>query len=862
MQGIRNIGRIFARDVKRLLHAPAALIVVAALLVLPSLYTWFNVKGFWDPYSNTANLTVCVVNEDRGVTDETLGMLDLGSQVVDRLHENDRLGWVFTDRTSALEAVNAGKAYAAFVIPETFSADLVALIGGGDVRPTLEYYVNEKVSPVAPKITDVGATTLDTTINDAFVSAVTAVVAQRLEENANEVQADLSQARDSALSDLGKAIEGIGDAQASLDNLTASMATAMQRIDEAKLLLSSANQQIESVSSGLAETAALTEQLNTELMRFSLAAGTALDDASLQLGKAIAQTDYAVKQTASSISSARGSVDAALSQGDVAAQHARNAAQALRDVAEALPEESDPTPLLELASSLEAEAAQAEQVVSDLRALSDSLDATGRAVLDTASAANGRAQDALGRADEYRKQLSEETIPAVSRGIAQITVAAGSISAAVASQSVLIGQADVVLDQLKSTLSLSQDALAQTGSVLGGLADDMALMRNDVASLQGAEAIARAFRLNQLDVSKVADFMMSPTVVKAEKFYVLDNYGSAMAPLFMNLTLWIGVFMLMVIMRLEVDDKGIRQTTASQRYIARGLLLAVLAAIQAVVCCTGCLILGIQCASMPLLFLTAVTASLAYLSIQYALSTILQHVGKALCIILVFVQIPGASGLYPIEMTPAFFRAVYPFFPFTYGINAMREAIFGFYEGIWASNIAMLIVFLVGFTALGALVRPYFANLNRLFAKQIEASDIVNIESAELPERHYRISQILRVLADREEYRVEMQQRADRFMQLYPRLKAWAAVLGIAVPAVATPVLAVSQATKAAMLALWLGWLVVIVLFLVGIEYMKDALERRLSLDALTDAQVQALYLRKGRRSGTDSDALDEGDAQ
>ena len=114
---------------------------------------------------------------------------------------------------------------------------------------------------------------------------------------------------------------------------------------------------------------------------------------------------------------------------------------------------------------------------------------------------------------------------------------------------------------------------------------------------------------------------------------------------------------------------------------------------------------------------------------------------------------------------------------------------------------------------------------------------------------------MIRVLADREEYRQEMQQSTARFMQLYPRLKMWAIVAGIAVPAIATIVLAVSQATKAAMLALWLAWLVVIVLFLIGIEYMKDSLERRLSLDALSDTQVQALYTGRKHRQGDGGEA-------
>ena len=55
---MRNVFRVFWRDVKRIAKVPQAWLVVLFLIVLPSLYTWFNVLGFWDPYENTRKLPV------------------------------------------------------------------------------------------------------------------------------------------------------------------------------------------------------------------------------------------------------------------------------------------------------------------------------------------------------------------------------------------------------------------------------------------------------------------------------------------------------------------------------------------------------------------------------------------------------------------------------------------------------------------------------------------------------------------------------------------------------------------------------------------------------------------------------------
>ena len=122
--------------------------------------------------------------------------------------------------------------------------------------------------------------------------------------------------------------------------------------------------------------------------------------------------------------------------------------------------------------------------------------------------------------------------------------------------------------------------------------------------------------------------------------------------------------MLLVIMKQEVDAEGIPGLTLAQRYLGRFLLLASMAVLQALICCAGVLAIGVQAVNAPALFFAAAVTSLSYLSIIYALSVTLQHIGKGICVVLVFAQIPGATGLYPIEMTSGFFQAIYPFFPF------------------------------------------------------------------------------------------------------------------------------------------------------------------------------------------------------
>lgn len=845
-----NILRVFVRDAKRIAKVPAAWLVVLFLVVLPSLYTWFNVLGFWNPYENTGNLRICVVNEDQGARDDTLGDLNLGDQIVDQLKSDHQLGWDFVDRDQAMSAVESGEAYAAFIVPQDFSSDMATILTGDFTAPTLEYYVNEKIGPVAPKITDTGATTLDTTVNDAFVSTASEAVASGVNEWLGDAESSLDDAGADASSSLDEAARDVENARSALEELSSSAKEASAKTDDVKATLGDAKAQALLLASIFGDVSALTGDASSGIVGFSTSMSGALDQGSMLLSRSSSQANVAIGRTSSGIVAAQGDVDAAISRANTVVDENAKMVESLRQIAGSLPDGSAKETLEGAAASLQETGDRAQQTLDGLSTLSQDVASSAASISGASGAIDSAIQDAVSSADGYRSTLSNDTVPALSSGLGRVGTAANGLASAVSSQLVLIDQTSSALDELKSTLDLSADALSQTDDLLAGLQKDFESAATDIKALASSSALQELFG-GKIDADKVADFMMSPTTVTTEKLYPVNAYGSAMAPLFINLTLWIGAFMLMVIMRKEVDGEGVAGIKPWQRYLGRWLLLALMATLQAVVCVAGCLAIGVQTVNAPLFFLTAIGASLAYLSIQYALSSTFQHVGMGLCVILVFVQIPAATGLYPIEMTTSFFQAVYPVFPFTYGIGAIREVIAGFYDGAWAHDMGVLAVFFAGFMALGLAARPHFANLNRLFAHQLEESDLINSEAVQLPEKRYRITQLVRVLSDRDEYRHAIAARAVRFMRMYPRLKLGALVFGVAVPIAAMVLLAVTQAEKVAMLSVLLVWFVLVTGFLIVVEYVRDSLNRQVALESMSDDAVLSLYAERNNVEAT-----------
>ena len=137
-------------------------------MILPSLYAWVNIGAYEDPYKYTSGLNVAVASNDKGAYNELAGEINVGEKLISSLKENDSLGWVFTNEKEAIRSVRSGDSYAAIIIPESFSEDLLSITTGELKQPVLEYYSNEKKNAMAPLIMNAGANTLKNQVNQLF----------------------------------------------------------------------------------------------------------------------------------------------------------------------------------------------------------------------------------------------------------------------------------------------------------------------------------------------------------------------------------------------------------------------------------------------------------------------------------------------------------------------------------------------------------------------------------------------------------------------------------------------------------------------------------------------------------------------
>lgn len=128
-------------------------IVLVALILIPSIYTVVFLGSMWDPYGNSGDLPVAVVNKDKAV-EYNDKKLDVGDQLVKKLKDNDSLDFHFVNSKEANKGLKDGDYYMVITIPSNFSKNATTLLDKNPKKMVLNYTTNPGTNYVASKMDD------------------------------------------------------------------------------------------------------------------------------------------------------------------------------------------------------------------------------------------------------------------------------------------------------------------------------------------------------------------------------------------------------------------------------------------------------------------------------------------------------------------------------------------------------------------------------------------------------------------------------------------------------------------------------------------------------------------------------------
>ena len=726
---MKNIFLIFKNDVMKIHKNVIAMIVIMGITVIPTLYAWFNISASWDPYGNTGELKLAVASDDEGYTGELIAVkINMGDQILSSLHKNKQFNWVFTDSKTAQKGVKSGKYYAAIVIPKDFSQKMMSVFSSNTEHPDLTYYQNEKENAIAPIITGKGATAVQKQINETFIETIaqTALDAFQIVSSAAQEAGDDSMV-DHLIDNLNQMGTDLGSAAGTVQSLS-------DMTDSAITMLNTTTEFLQESGSGTKSSVSSLE--NSDLSSLtSLVSGTT---------KTISD---ALTQNASFYTAVSDAVDKALDSYNSDAQAASNALTSVSSrvqtvideytkLSDALTAIANEHPELTILNDAVTSINQKIQLAIDRQtAIRDKINAAAEALpAATANASELKSEldtliaQATSSVTEVKTTYENNVKGNLDSLSANLDSTTGSISSmlgdldkSIQNIAGVTGSASDGLTGLQKTLSNSAELLNEASGKLTSLAATL--------SSEDSKDLSAVTNLLSEDPETIASFLSSPVKLDEKKIYPIENYGSAMAPFYSTLAIWVGAVVMAAMLKVTVADstkKKLFHPKEHQLYIGRILLLIIIGFMQSALICLGDLFfLGIQCKHPVMFVLTGMFTSFVYVNLIYALTVSFGDIGKAVAVVLMVMQVAGSGGTFPIQCAPKFFQVVYPLLPFTHSMNAMRECIAGFYETTYATELGKLAIFLVPSLLLGLLLRKPIIKMNDAFMEKLESTHLI-----------------------------------------------------------------------------------------------------------------------------------------
>ena len=717
---MRDALSVIRNDFSKVRRSVMATCMLLFLIIIPLLFTWFNVLAAWDPFGNTKDLKIAVASEDDGYTSDFFPIeVNAGDQVLSQLRANEQMDWVITNPSDAIEGTKSGEYYASIILPSTFSDDMLTFYADGSQPAQIALHTNEKKNALAPTIANKGAEGISANISETFTRTI----------------GDVSLGLVTSLSDFldqGDTQDALSRIEARAENLQSQLrngartARTMGDLTESAIpLLESAQRIIDTPRPSLSDT---TRDGITDISASSDALDGALS-ATRESYAIVGDRIDALYETANISRETRSETLNTLADN---VQLNINAYEGLKDTVNTRIRPLAPAEAATLTGQLDEAIAAQESVRDRLRAASDS-DSPERPDFSSLDRASSAIEDV--RNSGIRDQVSQ--LAQTLRGIGDtIELPEGDIQLNTDS----LAGASAALDDVGATLDQNADRLddlldrINTASRTGDLSEIAAIVGDD------PEAFAQA--------------LAAPVEVERQAIYPVASFGVGMAPLYTTLALWVGALLAAVALRTDVaakltkhrpnrfdeevdleneteDDTAEIPSEAPEepeeigpfaKYFGRYGTFALVGLAQSTLLTLGLIFfVKLEPAHPFLLVLAGWVSSCIFMLLVYALTVALSNAGKALAVFLLVIQISSAGGSYPLQLLPHWFQSVSPWLPATYSIRAFRSALAGSYGADYWIALATLLLFIIPALILGVVLRKPLANytsgLNKALAK-------------------------------------------------------------------------------------------------------------------------------------------------
>ena len=695
---MKNIIEIFRKDIKEVFRKTNTWIIIVGLIFLPSMYAWPNILSSWDPYGHTNNIKVAVTSEDAGATVDGKE-LNLGNSLVEGLKNNKNLDWQFvSNKEEAEKGVRIGDYYASIVVPKNFSQDMTSVSRTEPQRATIEYTVNEKINAISPKITNSGASAIANNISKNFVETANGIIFEKLHEAGIKFEENLPSI-EKAKEEIFKLNDNFSTYESTLSELIGKVEYGYNILNNVQNTLPEIDR-VATNSIMIADKAGITinniQGFNERLLPIINNHLNVVEEVSKE-ANVIAKELQQKPDKTEEIKARQKALDSRLQASTERLQLVKN----IFEYFNKLSSERLFNNQLERVTTLSNDITTIKEVNNNIYNKMDHYDEIADTVKEEFVNKSARVNEV---SSNMNSKLNVEVAPLISQVLSKAEVNIDKVSGIIAGAQGELPAVERKLSETEVKISNAYGKLLSLQAQMPSAKSKIQKLTDEIKKADSGIDKNQLFNLLKVDYKQQAEFFANPVKLQENKLYHIENYGSAMTPFYTVLSIWVGSLLMSSLLTTKVEDEE-KKYKPYQKYFGRGLLFVIISLFQTLIITLGDMyVLGTQATSPYRFVLYALLISLLFSSIIYTIVCILGNVGKAVCIVLLVLQLGSSGGTFPIQMTSEFFQALYPKVPFTYSIGLLREAVGGVYIPAVERDIKILFIYLIVVLVGGAIL--------------------------------------------------------------------------------------------------------------------------------------------------------------
>lgn len=708
-------------------------IIIAVVLLIPVIYSFFYLKSYWDPYGNLKDVKIAMVNLDSGTR---------GAELIKTMKEvENTLGFTEAQSDDALNGLASDEYYAVITIPEDFTKSLESGREEDKQKATITFTPNKRKNYLSYQIINSGLKTAEMQLQSKVASEVAGTMADKLKEvpdSLEKIEDGVGQIKDGSValtSGLGELSDGVNTLDTKYSEFDTGVKTATEGSKDLANGITQAGEGIEVLQKGATDLDDGVSQINQALSNADTSKITDLTDG-------ISALNAGVNGTQGLANGLNSYIDGVHTYEDTIEEGANDLETGLNQY-------------IEGTNKLDQSQDKILQGIVNYYAAIVNAGGTPDA---TISQLAGGANQILNEPDRAKLAAAEIQLKAGVNGLAnakqstnfkKLTAGENALIAGMKQVSQGVTQLNNNTSQIQTlgnSIKKLQISLAQVQDGTGKLKDGIGELKTGTDKIQvGSNSLSKGLgelsknssviktALQKLDdgaksaldggnkltdgiialktsikegkntaenqikkLDGIKEFVEDPVEFKEESFGEVESYGVAFTPLFLSIGLWVGTLMLYVILYYDQKHRfGILDHENGNKILQNCIYLGI-GAVEGLL--TGFILkalLGFSVASMGIYLFECILVGMTFTIIMQFLIRNFGDIGKFIALIILVLQLAASGGTFPVETIDKSFQAFTSWLPMTYTVRIFKDCLIPTDASLIGKNTVIILFILI-----------------------------------------------------------------------------------------------------------------------------------------------------------------------